>query len=82
MDYYSILNRSDKYVVISNLSNIHGKKIKWPYKNNIFKISAPTWNEEFKLSDGSYSVSDIQDYLKYIIKKHKAVTDSPPIRHM
>ena len=25
-------------------------------------------NEEFELSDGSYSVSDIQDYFNYIIK--------------
>ena len=31
------------------------------YKNNKFKISAPTRNEEFELTDGSYSVSDIQD---------------------
>ena len=27
------------------------------YKNNKFKISAPTWKEEFELPDGSYSVS-------------------------
>ena len=33
------------------------------YKNNKFKMSAPTWNEEFELSDNSYSVSDIQDYI-------------------
>ena len=26
---------------------IHGKKIKKTSKNNKFKISAPTWNEEF-----------------------------------
>ena len=39
------------------------------YKNNKFKISAPTWNKEFELLDGSYSVSDIQDYLEYILKK-------------
>ena len=25
-------------------------------------ISAPTWNEEFELLDGFYSISDIQDY--------------------
>ena len=31
--------------------------------NNKFKISAPIWNEEFELPDGSYSISDIQDYL-------------------
>ena len=36
-------------------------------------MSAPTWNEELELSDGSYSVSDIQDYFKYIFKKHEIV---------
>ena len=36
------------------------------YKNNKFKISAPTWNEEFKLPHGSNSISDIQDYFEYI----------------
>ena len=40
----------------------------------------PTWNEKFELPDGSYSISDIQDYFKYIIKKHETVTDNPPIR--
>ena len=38
------------------------------YKINKFKISALTWNEQFELPDGSYSVSDIQDYFKYILK--------------
>ena len=31
-----------------------------------FKISAPTWNDEFELPDGSYCISDIQDYFEYI----------------
>ena len=48
------------------------------YKNNTFKISVQTGYEE--LPDRSYSVSDIQDYFKYIIKKHEAVSDNPPIR--
>ena len=26
-------------------------------------ILAPTWNKEFELPNGSYSVSDIQNYL-------------------
>ena len=47
----------------------HGKKIKKSYKNNRFKISAPTWNGEFEIPDGLYSVPDIQDYLEYILKK-------------
>ena len=55
------LKRSDKYVALSNLS-IHytWKNITKSCKNDKFKISALTWNEEFELPDGSYSVSDIQ----------------------
>ena len=41
------------------------EKYKNSYKNNKLKISALTWNEEFELPDGSYSVSYIQDYFKY-----------------
>ena len=41
---------------------IHKKNIKSSCKNNEFKISAPTWNDEFELQDGSYSISDIQEY--------------------
>ena len=48
---------------------MHGNT-KESYKNNKFKISAPTWNEEFELPDGSYSISDIQGYFEYILKKH------------
>ena len=33
-----------------------------------FKVSFPTWNDEFDLPDGSYSISDIQDYFEFIIK--------------
>ena len=39
------------------------------YKNNKFNISASTWNEEFALFDGWYSVSYIQDYFRNIFKK-------------
>ena len=61
------LKRSDKYVALSNLSIYYiWKNIKKSYKNNKFKISAPTWNVKFELSDGSYSVSDTQDYFVYI----------------
>ena len=31
-------------------------------------MSAPTWNEEFELPDGSYSMSNIQNYFEYISK--------------
>ena len=53
------------------------KNLKKSYKSNKFTISAPTWNKEFKLPDGSYSVSNIQDYFEYIIKKHEKVADNP-----
>ena len=56
------------------------KNIKKSYKKNEFKISAPTWNENFKLPDGSYSLLDIQYYFEYIIRKYKTTTDNPPIR--
>ena len=36
-------------------------------------------NDEFKLPDGSYSVSDIQDCIEYIINKHEILTTIPPI---
>ena len=62
------LRGKDKYIVLSNLSIYYTwKKIKKSYKNNEFKIPAPTWNEEFVLIDGSYSISDIQNNL-YIKK--------------
>ena len=54
------------------------KNIKSAYNNNKFKISAPTLNDEFYLPDGSYSVSDIQDFFEYIIKKHETIADIPP----
>ena len=50
------------------------------YKNDKFKISAPTSNENFELLDRSYFVSDIPDYFKYIIKKHEIMTDNASIR--
>ena len=43
------------------------KNIKKSYENIKFKISSPTWNEEFELPDGSYSLLDIQDYFEYIL---------------
>ena len=55
------------------------KKYEKSYKNNKFKISAPTWNKESELPDGSYSVSNIQDYFKYNLKKHETVTDNSSI---
>ena len=52
------------------------KNIKSVYNKNNFKRSAPTWNDEFELPDGSYSVSDVQDYFEFIIKKHETLTEN------
>ena len=65
------LRRGQKSIALSNLSIYYAwRNIKNSYKNNKFKISAPTWSDEFELPDGSYSISDIQDYFEYILKKH------------
>ena len=61
------LRRGAKIIALSNLSIYYTwKNIKNPYNNNKFKISAPTWNDKFELPDGSYSISNIQDYFEYI----------------
>ena len=75
------LKKSNKYVILSNHSIYYiWKNRKESCKNNIFKISAPIWNEEFELPDGSYYVLDIQDYFEYILKKHGEKTDNPSMR--
>ena len=75
------LRRGQKTVALSNLSIYYTwKNIKSSYNNNKFKISAPTRSEEFKLPDGSYSISDIQDYFEYILKKQSESVDDPLIR--
>ena len=75
------LKRGQKSVALSSLSIFYiWKNIKSPYNNNKFKISAPTWSDEFELPDGSYSISDIKDYFEYILKKHSENVDNPSIR--
>ena len=64
-----------KHVALQNLSIYQTwRDIRKQYKNNKLKIIAPTWNDEFELPDGSCSMSDIQDYIEYIIKKHETLT--------
>ena len=50
------------------------KNMRQQYENIKLRIVGPTWNDVFELSDGSYSVSDIQDYIRYIIKKARYIT--------
>ena len=75
------LRMSEKVFALSSLSIYYTwKNIKSSYNNNEFKISAPTWNDKFELPDGSYSISDIQDYFEYILKKYGEDIDKPSVQ--
>ena len=75
------LKDPNKNMALANLSIYYTwKNIKSEYKNNKFNISTATWNGTFILPDGSYSISDIQDYYEYIIKKHETMADNPPVQ--
>ena len=56
------------------------KNIKYAYNNNKFEIFAPTWNDELDLPDGSYSISDVQDFFEHIIKNHETIAKNPPVQ--
>ena len=74
------LKNTNKNIALANLSIYYTwKNIKSEYNNNEFKTSASTWNDEFNLPDGSYSVSDIQDHFQYITKKDETIVDNPPV---
>ena len=84
---YDLIDKLDfknpnKNMALANLSIYYTwKNVKSIYKNNNFKISVsvPTWNETFDLPDGSYNISEIQDYIEYIIKKHETIGENAPI---
>ena len=74
------LKNPNENIALANLSIYYiWKSIKFEYSNNKFKISAPTWNDEFDLPYGSYSVSNIQDYFEYNIEKHETIADNSPV---
>ena len=73
-----ILRTGENSIALSNLRIYYTwKNIKSLYDNNKFKTLAPTWNDKFELPDGSYSVSNIQDYFEYILKNHGENIDNP-----
>ena len=75
------LKKGQTSAALSNLNIYYTwKNIKSSYNNNKFKTSAPTWNDEFELPEGSYSISDIQDYFEYILKKHNESVDNSSVR--
>ena len=74
LDLTDKLNLKDpkKNIALANLSIYYTRKnIKSEYNSNKFKMSAPTWKDSSNLPDGSYSISDIQDYFEFIIKNTK-----------
>ena len=74
------LKNPNKNMALGNLSIYYTwKNVKSTYSNTKFKISAPPWNETFDLPDGSYNISEIQDYIEYIIKKHETIGETAPI---
>ena len=75
------LRIGEKIISLSNLSIYYTwKNIKISYNNNNFKIWAPKWHDKFELPGGWYSVSDIQDYFEYTLKKHGENTDKPSVQ--
>ena len=74
------LRRGQKSVALSNLSIYYTwKNMKSSY-NNKFKVSFPTWSDEFELCYGSYSIPEIQNYFEYILNKHCENVDKPSIK--
>ena len=74
--------RNDKDVVLSNLSIYYTwKNLKKSHQNNKFKfkISPPTWNKEFELSDESYYLSDSKLFWVYHQKTWHKVADNSSI---
>ena len=82
---YNLIDKLDfknpnKNMALANLSIYYTwKNVKSIYNNNKFKISATTWNETFDLPDGLHNISEIQDYIEYIIKKHETIGENAPI---
>ena len=71
------LKNPNKNMTLASLSIYYiWKNVKSTYNNNKFKISAPIWNETFDLNDGSYNISEIQDYIEYIINKHETIGEN------
>ena len=72
------LRIGERVIALSNLRIYYTwRNIKSSYINNKFKILAPTWNDKFELSDGSYSVSG---YFEYILKENGEDIDEPSVQ--
>ena len=77
IDKRNLKTPNNKNVGLINFSIYYTwKNFKSEYNNKKFKISAPTWNDTFDFPDGSYSISDIQDYFEFILKKQETLTEN------
>ena len=77
------LRIGEEIIALSNLSIYYTwKNIESSYNHSKFKIFAPTWNDKLEQPDRSYSVSDIQDYFEYILKKHGEILINHHYRYM
>lgn len=71
----------NKNIALANLSIYYTwENIKSVDNSNEYKISAPPWSNTFSLHEGTYSISDIQNYFEYIIEKHKTIADNPTMQ--
>ena len=74
------LKSPNKNIALANLSMYYTwKNVKSSYNNNKFEISASNWNDSFDVPDGSYSITALQNYFEYIIKKHETITTTSPV---
>ena len=68
------MGRGEESIASSSLSIYYEwENIKSSYNYNKLKISALTWSDNFELPDGSYSISDIQDYFGFILKNMEKI---------
>ena len=75
------LKNPNKNMTLANLNIYYTwKNIKSAYSDNKFKTSAPTWNDTFDLTDGSYSITDIQNHVEFIIKKSETLVENLPVQ--
>ena len=65
------LRDSDEHALLNLSIYYTWKNIRKQYENKKLKIIAPTGNDQFELTDDSYSMSDMKDYIAYIIKNMK-----------
>ena len=76
IDKLDLKNPNKNMVLASLIIYYTWKNVKSIYDNIKFKISAPTRNDTFDLPDKSYNISEIQDYIEYIIKKHETIAET------